>query len=113
MSATSRNPALALAFGQTVRAHRESMEVAQEWMALDSGIDRSYFGQIERGEKQPSLDLVFRIAAVLNITPETLVRRVRTRHEAAASAALAKSTKPTKTKSTKKNTVSPVLKRAR
>jgi XRE family transcriptional regulator, regulator of sulfur utilization len=78
---TSRNPTLALAFGQTVRAAREAKGVAQEWMALDAEIDRSYFGQLERGEKQPSLDLTFRIAAVLGVSPELLVKGVRAHYE--------------------------------
>jgi XRE family transcriptional regulator, regulator of sulfur utilization len=67
-----------MAFGQTVRSIRESMGIAQEAMALQAEIDRSYFGAIERGEGQPSLDLVFRIAAALEVQPETLVRRVKT-----------------------------------
>jgi XRE family transcriptional regulator, regulator of sulfur utilization len=96
MPITARNPALALAFGQTVRAIREAMGVAQEGMALDAGIDRSYFGSIERGEGQPSLDLVFRIAAALNVTPETLVRRTRARYEAAAHTKRIKSGKSSK-----------------
>lgn len=73
VSATSRNPLLALAFGETVRALRESAGVAQEALALDAGMDRSYLGKVERGERQPSLDIVFRLAAVLAITPGELV----------------------------------------
>lgn len=75
MSATSRNPVLALAFGETVRALREDSGVAQEALALEAGMDRSYLGKLERGEKQPSLDTVFRLAQVLAITPAELVER--------------------------------------
>lgn len=73
MSATSRNPLLALAFGETVRALRAAAGVAQEALALDAGMDRSYLGKVERGERQPSLDMVFRLAAVLDVTPGELV----------------------------------------
>lgn len=75
MSATSRNPLLALAFGETVRALREAAGVAQEALALDAGMDRSYLGKVERGERQPSLDMVFRLAAVLSVTPAELVEK--------------------------------------
>jgi XRE family transcriptional regulator, regulator of sulfur utilization len=66
MPATSRNPVFGLAFGETVRALREDSGVAQE--ALGAGMDRSYLGKRERGEKQPLLDIVFRLAVVLSVT---------------------------------------------
>ena len=79
MAATSRNPVLALAFGETVRVLREASNVAQEALALDAGMDRSYLGKVERGEKQPSLDIVFRLAQVLSITPAELVEKTTRR----------------------------------
>ena len=79
MNATSRNPALALAFGETVRSVRESAGVAQEALALIAEMDRSYLGRLERGEKQPSLDVVFRLAAALGVTPGDLVARIELR----------------------------------
>ena len=79
MPATSRNPALALAFGETVRSVRESAGVAQEALALIAEMDRSYLGRLERGEKQPSLDVVFRLAAALGVAPGDLVARIEVR----------------------------------
>jgi XRE family transcriptional regulator, regulator of sulfur utilization len=73
MPTTSRNPVRALAFGETVRTLREDSGVAQEALALEAGMYRSYLGKLERGEKQPSLDLVFRLAVVLSVTPAELV----------------------------------------
>ena len=79
MNATSRNLALALAFGETVRSVSESAGVAQEALALIAEMDRSYLGRLERGEKQPSLDVVFRLAAALGVTPGDLVARIELR----------------------------------
>ena len=79
MPATSRNPILALAFGETVRALREASGVAQEALALNADMDRSYLGKVERGEKQPSLDIVFRLAVVLSVSPAELVERTARR----------------------------------
>ena len=76
MPATSRNPALALAFGETVRSVRESAGVAQEALALIAEMDRSYLGRLERGEKQPSLDVVFRLAVALGVVPGDLVAKI-------------------------------------
>jgi hypothetical protein len=39
-------------------------------------MDRSYLRRLERGEKQPSLDVVFRVAAALEIEAHKLVARV-------------------------------------
>ena len=74
MPATSRNPVLALFFGETVRALREAKEIAQE-----AEMDRSYLGKVERGEKQPSLDIVFRLSRVLGIALADLVDAVSRR----------------------------------
>lgn len=70
---------LALAFGETVRALREVSGVAQEALALDAGMDRSYLGKVERGEKQPSLDIVFRLSKALSVTPSELVEKTARR----------------------------------
>jgi len=79
MPPSPRNPVLALAFGETVRALREGLDVPQEAMALEVGMDRSYYGRVERGEKQPSLDTVFRLAHALEITPAELVEKTAKR----------------------------------
>lgn len=76
MPATHRNPALANAFGDTVLALRESRGVAQEALALAADMDRTYLGRLERGENQPSLDVVFRVTAALQIDAHKLVARV-------------------------------------
>jgi transcriptional regulator with XRE-family HTH domain len=50
-----------------VRKIREARGVSQERLALDAGLDRSYVGGIERGERNPSLTNVFRIADALGV----------------------------------------------
>jgi transcriptional regulator with XRE-family HTH domain len=47
-------------------------------MALAAGVDRSYFGKLERGERQPSLAILLRIAAALEVTGAELVKRTET-----------------------------------
>jgi len=47
--------------------------VAQDQFALIANIDRSYYGKLERGERQPSLGLLLRAAGALGISGATLV----------------------------------------
>jgi transcriptional regulator with XRE-family HTH domain len=56
---------LAIEFGRKVRALRKEKGIAQEKLALLSGIDRSYVGRIERGEVNITLEKVYIIAGVL------------------------------------------------
>ena len=73
--ANSFEPAIAKAFGGVIRAERESRKIAQDAFALMAGIDRSYYGKLERGERQPSLGLLLRIATGLDVSAATLIRR--------------------------------------
>jgi DNA-binding XRE family transcriptional regulator len=73
---TSFDPAIALAFGKVVRQEREEQEIAQDAFAVMADVDRSYYGKLERGERQPSLALLMRIAHGLGVPPGELVNRV-------------------------------------
>jgi transcriptional regulator with XRE-family HTH domain len=53
------------AFGARMRALRKARDLTQEDLAFASGLDRSYLGAIERGEKNLSLINIQRIADAL------------------------------------------------
>jgi transcriptional regulator with XRE-family HTH domain len=74
--ATSFEPRIAKAFGKVIRAEREKQAIAQDAFALLANVDRSYFGKLERGERQPSLGLLLRIAGGLECSGADLVARV-------------------------------------
>lgn len=61
-------------FGRRVRQLRTATGVSQEAFAHRVGIDRSYFGSIERGERNVSLDNVQLIADGLGVPPLDLFR---------------------------------------
>ncbi len=46
-----------------------------EALAHDVGLAYTYMGQIERGQRNPTLDVVERIAGVLSFDPLDLLRR--------------------------------------
>ncbi len=71
--ATSFEPNVARAFGEAARAVRVERGVAQDELALLANVDRSYYGKLERGERQPSLALILRIAGALEVTGGDLV----------------------------------------
>ena len=48
--------------------------MSQEAFAHGVGIDRSYFGSIERGRRNVSLEHICRIAAGLGVPPAELLR---------------------------------------
>jgi transcriptional regulator with XRE-family HTH domain len=61
--------------GQRIRAVREKQGLSQEAVALASGIDRSYFGGIERGEHNVAVVNLEKIAIALGITLKDLFKK--------------------------------------
>jgi transcriptional regulator with XRE-family HTH domain len=56
-----------VAFGATVRRFREQSGLSQEELAAKAGIHRTYIGGIERGERNPTLLMIHRLARALGI----------------------------------------------
>jgi transcriptional regulator with XRE-family HTH domain len=63
------------AFGRAIRGLREELGISQEELAHRCGIDRSYMGAVERGERNVSLKNIVRIAGGLGVPPSTLFER--------------------------------------
>lgn len=55
-------------FGGRVAELRKARGLSQEELAFRAGINRSYMGVIERGEKSPSLDTIKKVAKGLGMT---------------------------------------------
>lgn len=58
-----------VAFGHLVRKHRKAKGHSQEAFADICGIDRSYMGGVERGERNLALLNIERIVAALGVKP--------------------------------------------
>jgi len=69
----SKKRDICLAFGRTVRKLRESLEVSQEDLADRVEIHRTYMGGIERGERNPTLVTIKKIANALGVSPKKLM----------------------------------------
>jgi transcriptional regulator with XRE-family HTH domain len=60
-------------FGQNLRAYRKAQGLTQEELADELGHDKSYIGGMERGERNPSLKVVERLAAAIEVEPLKLL----------------------------------------
>jgi transcriptional regulator with XRE-family HTH domain len=63
-------------FGKILRARRRKLNVSQEEFADLCGLDRTYVGGIERGERNLSLVNLERLARALRISLSDLFRGV-------------------------------------
>ncbi|MBV7299036.1 helix-turn-helix domain-containing protein [Enterovibrio paralichthyis] len=67
------NEELLIAFGKHVRSLRQQLEISQEELAANCGLDRTYISGIERGKRNVSLINIFRLAEALGATPSALL----------------------------------------
>jgi transcriptional regulator with XRE-family HTH domain len=62
-----------------LRELRQSRGDSQDAFAHRTGYHRNYIGQLERGEKSPSLKAIFDFAESFGLRPSELLRRMETR----------------------------------
>ena len=53
--------------GANLRRLRVERHISQERLAFDAGVDRSYVGGMERGEENPTVDVLDKLAATLAV----------------------------------------------
>ena len=59
--------ALQLEIGRRIRERRKEAGKSQEGFARDAGVERSFYGKIERGTHNVTLDTLGRIATALDV----------------------------------------------
>ena len=62
------------AFGIVLRRLRESCGDSQDAFAHRTGYHRNYIGQLERGEKSPSLSALFALGKGCGVRPSQLLK---------------------------------------
>jgi len=67
------NPQSLKKLGINIRKLRKEKGMSQEKLAIEAGIERSYMGAIERGERNPSYDKIVSIAKSLKIPTSHLL----------------------------------------
>ena len=53
--------------GLNIRNQRKNLDLTQEQLAELADVDTSYIGQIERGLREPSLKILWRLSVVLHL----------------------------------------------
>lgn len=64
---------ICLEFGRVVRRFRTMLGLSQEDLADRASIHRTYIGGIERGERNPTLTMIHRLAKALRVSPHRLL----------------------------------------
>lgn len=62
-------------FGRMIREYRESQCLSQESLAEKADLNRSYLGEIERGQVVPSLGTMAKLAQALDTKLSALISR--------------------------------------
>jgi len=74
-----RDVGLERLFGRILQELRTERGLSQEKLGFESDYHRTYISQLERGQKNPSLKAIFRLAEALGITPSEMIRRIESR----------------------------------
>ena len=59
--------------GSTIAAIRRGRDMTQAELAEKAGLNISFLGQVERGEKNPTIKTLYKISEALNISMASLV----------------------------------------
>lgn len=66
----------AVIIGNRLRSYRQHLGLSQEKVAELAGFHPTYIGQIERGEKNATIESILKISSVLNVSLSQLFDKV-------------------------------------
>lgn len=72
---------LSIEIGQRIRNYRSQHRLSQEELAEKCGLHPTYIGQVERGEKNATLESISKITAGLSISLSTLFENIEDYHD--------------------------------
>ena len=67
---------LASEVGHRIRIYRQNLNISQEELAERCGLHPTYIGQLERGEKNATLESIAKVAKGLSVSLEKLFENV-------------------------------------
>lgn len=70
---------VSLIIGKELKRVRELSGLSQESLALEANVDRSFLSKLERGVRQPTLTVIFKLCDALDYSPDRLVKNVRSK----------------------------------
>ncbi|MBW8331127.1 MAG: helix-turn-helix domain-containing protein [Prolixibacteraceae bacterium] len=63
-------------FGKVLRELRVANNISQEKLAEYCDLDRTYISLLERGQRQPTVTTIFKLAKALKLSPSALIEKV-------------------------------------
>lgn len=67
---------VSIIIGQRIRSYRTQLKLSQENLAELAGLHHKYIGQLERGEKNATIETLIKVADALKIPAEKLVEKL-------------------------------------
>lgn len=67
---------ISLIFGKRLKSLRIAKKLSQEKLAELSGLHSTYIGQIERGEKSPTIESIYKISVGLDISLSDFLKNI-------------------------------------
>jgi transcriptional regulator with XRE-family HTH domain len=68
---------IAAHFGRNLRSHRTAARISQEDLGQRATLHRTEIGLLERGERLPRIDTLFKLASALGVPPGQLLVGIR------------------------------------
>jgi transcriptional regulator with XRE-family HTH domain len=62
------------AFAANLRRLRQGKGISQEELTYAAGINRSYMSKLEKGASYPGLEIIAKLATVLEVEPAELIK---------------------------------------
>jgi len=63
-------------FGEVIKRLRTERNLSQEALALNADIDRTYISDIEKGERNISINVAYKLANALQISFSELIKKI-------------------------------------
>jgi transcriptional regulator with XRE-family HTH domain len=67
---------VAIAFGKVIRELRVKAGFTQEQLGFEADLRRTFISVLERGQQQPTLTTIMKLATALNTTATEVIARV-------------------------------------
>ena len=68
-------------FGEIIKKLRLERNLSQETLAFDADIDRTYISDIEKGERNISIPVAYKLAVALQISFSELIEEIESHGE--------------------------------
>jgi len=63
-------------FGYLLVELRKAKKLSQSQLGIDCDLDRTFISLLERGERQPTITTIFKIAKALGVTPSSIIKEL-------------------------------------